>query len=558
MDVEPAKVEATLARLQPQLAAQDFELLARLWSTLVLVMQLVRAQRASIARLRRLFGQSSTEKTREVTGAASTDSAGPGAEPAVADGEPQTDTSDAADSGTSTEAQPPKPKGHGRHGACDYPTALEHTVLHAELKVGELCPLCERGKLYELKEPARIVRIVGQPLLAALCWRCQRLRCATCGHVFTAKAPQQAQGPKFDETAVSMIALVRYGVGLPHNRLERLQRNLQTPVSSSTQWEALEQNESTFRPAFNELERVAAQGAVVHNDDTYVRILEFMGDRLAKQLKDGQLPDPDRKGLFTTAIVSITEHGPIALFYSGRKHAGENLATLLTARSAELDPPIQMSDALNRNVPNGHAVVEANCTVHARRGIVDQFPNFPTECGALLESFRTIFRVDAQCKKDKLSAEQRLLVHQTQSKPAMDEMHRFMTEQLTQRKVEPNSDLGKAYNYMLKRWEKFTVFLHKPGAPIDNNICERALKMAICQRRNSLFYRTQRGAKIGDMFTSLIHTAELHRENPFDYLTALQRHARAVADNPAQWLPWNYRATLARLTEIAAAAAVQT
>lgn len=523
----------------------------------MLVMRLVRAQRTSIARLRRLFGLSASEKTRQVTGAGSADSAGSDKEPA-ADGAPQADASagDAAVGG-STETSASKPKGHGRLGASDYPTATQHAVLHAELKVGELCPLCERGKLYELKEPARIVRIVGQPLLAALCWNCQRLRCAACGHVYTAKAPQQAQGPKFDETAVSMIALCRYGVGLPHHRLERLQRNLQTPVSSSTQWEALEQNESTFRPAFEELERTAAQGSVVHNDDTYVRILEFMGDRLAKLLKDGQLPDPDRKGLFTTGIVSITEHGPIALFYSGRKHAGENLAILLTARAPELEPPIQMSDALNRNVPNGHTVVEANCTLHARRGIVDQFPNFPAECRTLLELFRTIFIVDAKCKQDKLSAEQRLLVHQTQSKPAMDELHRFMTEQLTQRQVEPNSDLGKAYNYMLKRWDKFTVFLHKPGAPIDNNICERALKMAICQRRNSLFYRTQRGAKIGDMFTSLIHTAELHGENPFDYLTELQRHARAVADNPAQWLPWTYRATLARLSELAASASAK-
>jgi hypothetical protein len=100
---------------------------------------------------------------------------------------------------------------------------------------------------------------------------------------------------------------------------------------------------------------------------------------------------------------------------------------------------------------------------------------------------------------------------------------------------------------MLKRWDKFTLFLRVPGAPIDNNICERALKMAICQRRNSLFYRTQHGATVGDMFTSLIHTAELHGKNPFEYLTALLRHARAVAEQPADWMPWTFEATLAAL-----------
>jgi hypothetical protein len=274
-----------------------------------------------------------------------------------------------------------------------------------------------------------------------------------------------------------------------------------------------------------------------------------MGEARAKLLNDGQLPDPERTGLFTTAIVSITDDGPIALFYSGRKHAGENLAKLLTAREPDRDPPILMSDALNRNVPKGHAVVEANCAAHARRGIVEQFPNFPAECRHVLELMRTVFSVEAVCKQYALSPQQRLLVHQRESQPVMDELHQWMTAQLAQRLVEPNSDLGKAYDYMLKRWDKFTLFLRQPGAPLENNICERALKMAICHRRNSLFYRTQHGASVGDMFTSLIHTAELRGQNPFDYLTRVQRHASAVAENPADWMPWTYQATLDRLAE---------
>jgi hypothetical protein len=107
---------------------------------------------------------------------------------------------------------------------------------------------------------------------------------------------------------------------------------------------------------------------------------------------------------------------------------------------------------------------------------------------------------------------------------------------------------------MLKRWDKLTLFLRRAGAPLENNICERALKMAICHRRNSLFYRTKHGANVGDMFTSLIHTAELHGQNPFDYLTEVQRHAKAAAENPQDWLPWTYQATLARLSEPRAAA----
>ena len=138
-------------------------------------------------------------------------------------------------------------------------------------------------------------------------------------------------------------------------------------------------------------------------------------------------------------------------------------------------------------------------------------------------------------------------MHQTESQPVMERLHAFMTEQLEKKLVEPNSDIGKAYSYVLTRWEKLTLFLRKAGAPLENNIAERGLKMAICHRRNSLFYRTQNGASIGDMFTSLIHTAELHGQNPFEYLTEVLRHSRLASEQPADWMPWTYKATLARL-----------
>ena len=100
---------------------------------------------------------------------------------------------------------------------------------------------------------------------------------------------------------------------------------------------------------------------------------------------------------------------------------------------------------------------------------------------------------------------------------------------------------------MLKHWAKLTLFLRVPGAPLDNNVCERALKKAILHRKNALFYRSLAGAHVGDVFMSLIHTAELNGIAPFDYLVALQRHQQAVALDPTEWLPWNYEATLAEL-----------
>jgi hypothetical protein len=95
---------------------------------------------------------------------------------------------------------------------------------------------------------------------------------------------------------------------------------------------------------------------------------------------------------------------------------------------------------------------------------------------------------------------------------------------------------------MLRHWEKLTLFLRQAGAPLDNNVCERALKKAILHRKNALFYKTQNGARVGDLFMSLIYTCQLNEANPFDYLTQLQRHADAVAASPELWMPWNYRA----------------
>jgi hypothetical protein len=94
---------------------------------------------------------------------------------------------------------------------------------------------------------------------------------------------------------------------------------------------------------------------------------------------------------------------------------------------------------------------------------------------------------------------------------------------------------------MLNHWGPLTLFLREPGAPLDNNIVERSLKKAILHRKNALFYKTQNGARVGDIFMSLIHTCELNRENPFAYLVELQRHWMEVASNPADWMPWNYR-----------------
>jgi transposase len=251
-----------------------------------------------------------------------------------------------------------------------------------------------------------------------------------------------------------------------------------------------------------------------------------------------------RTGLFTSGVVSTREGRKIALFFSGRKHAGENLTDVLAQRAEDLAPPIQMCDALSRNLPAELETIVANCLAHGRRQFVDVVESFPEQCAHVLKSLAVVYRNDATARERTLSAEARLLFHQAESGSTMEELHAWLAGQLEDRLVEPNSTLGGAISYMLRHWEKLTLFLRVPGAPLDNNICERILKKAILHRKNALFYKTENGAHVGDVFMSLIYTCEFCGANPFDYLTELERHADELAANPERWMPWNYRSTL--------------
>jgi len=173
-------------------------------------------------------------------------------------------------------------------------------------------------------------------------------------------------------------------------------------------------------------------------------------------------------------------------------------------------------------------------------------PNFPEPCRYVLESLGEVYGYDAQAAELGLSPEERLRFHQEHSQPVMEKLHAWLQAQFEEKRVEPNSGLGHAINYVLRHWDPLTLFLRQAGAPLDSNLVERALKKAIRHRKNSLFYKTENGAEVGDLFMSLIHTCELNDVNTFDYLIALQKHAAEVAKNPAAWMPWNYGEALGR------------
>jgi transposase len=546
IDVDQTQLQAVLRRVEQALDAKDAGLIRAVFQSYAYVAGLVEDKNTSIRRLRQLFFGARTEKTDAVVGRKTEKPASTGPEDAAAETEVAGGEAEAA-AAPDADPQPASP-GHGRNGADAYRGAARVDVPHPSLTAGDPCPACGQGTVYE-RVPGVVVRITGQPPLAATVYRLQKLRCHLCGQVFTAPAPEAAGSRKYDATAGSMIGLLKYGSGLPFNRLEGLQGHLQIPLPASTQWDVVQAVAANLTPAFAELIRRAAQGDVLHNDDTTVKILELMASRRGS----GDPADAEgkgsgaglRTGLFTSGVVALGGGHRVALFFSGSQHAGENLAQVLKLRAAALPPPIQMCDALSRNLPGELQTILAHCLAHARRQFVDVYDRFPEQCRYLLEALAVVYRNDADARQRQLSPEARLRWHQEASQPAMQELHAWLTRQLDEKLTEPNSALGGAIRYMLRHWERLTLFLRQAGAPLDNNLCERALKKAILHRKNALFYQTRNGARVGDLFMSLIYTCQLNDASPFDYLTQLQAHADQVAADPGRWMPWNYRAARA-------------
>jgi transposase len=513
------QLEALVGRIERQeLESDDYRLILKILQSYDYLTRLLQDDRVKLARLRKILFGAATESTGNVLKGKSEPSA----------------TAD-----TSSEKELERPKGHGRNGADAYQGAAQIIARHEALEVGSPCPECGQGTLYEIP-PGVAVRVTGQAPLAAKVYRIQKLRCKACGHVFKARTPAEAVGAKYDASAAAMIGLLKYGSGMPFNRVERLEGNLGVPLPASTQWGLVAAQATVLRPVYDALIRQAAQWELFHNDDTGVKILESMG--LKPPGGEGASGEESKRtGTFTSVVIARCAEHEAALFFSGHQHAGENLGDVLRARAEDLDGPIQMSDGLSRNIPKDFETVVSNCLVHARRYFVDVVENFPEEVEYVLESLQAVYRVDAAARRRNLSPGKRLKLHQAKSQQVMDRLHGWLERQFDQRLVEPNSGLGQAIAYMLKHWEKLTLFLRKAGAPLDNNIAERALKRAILHRKNALFFRTAHGAAVGDLYMSLIHTCDLSGVNPFDYLVAAMGHSEDVESDPSAWLPWNYR-----------------
>src|SRR3989441_6885369 len=341
--------EALITRLERDaVTAADRRVLVKVLTFYFWLLFALREAKLSLKRLKALvFGEKAKKREPPESGGGVDGGGGQGgsgvvtAEPSVKQGQEERGQSEAG----------ARRSGHGRQSAGVYREAHRMECRHEELAVGDRCPACGRGRLYRL--PAGIeMRVDGNALLSAIRYELEKLRCSACGAVFTAALPAEAGEEKYSARARAVLALGRYYLGLPLYRLEGYQAMVGVPVPDATQWDQIERVADCGYVVFQHLECLAAQGELIYQDDTTVRILALIAENHHAQAHaetQGIARSKDRTGMYTTALVVRVGERTICLYYSGRSHAGENLKALLEQRQAHLGKPLVMSDALSRN-----------------------------------------------------------------------------------------------------------------------------------------------------------------------------------------------------------------
>jgi len=473
----PKPIELTLEdrtglieRIKSNMSTDDTELLIGLIDFNLWLQFSLHEKSISINRLQKLFGNK-TEKRKKKKKSDSgsnepenkADSSGapdnnPVSDPSNTDGE---DNSKALEPESTTNVRKYVPN-NGRLGHEQY-TGAEIIPIKAPFKPGDPCPeeLCS-GRLRMVKA-GNIIKIVGQSFAKALHYEIETLRCNLCEKYFSGELPEHVSNDKYDSAFKSQLSVHRHYLGVPAYRLEGYQRFMGVPLPDSTQFEKIEEVANAAYPAFMHMEKMAANGRLAHGDDTKVKIKSIMKE-------NRELEEKARKGMFTTGIISFNGEHTIHLFYSGRKHCGENMMVLLEKRDTNLPDLQYMCDALGSNMPPGLKAVLINCLVHGRRNFIDIEKYYPDECKVVIDAIAVIYKHEAEVKGQKLNDEERLEYHKTHSIRPMENLHAYMQKQLDEHLVEDNSSLGKAYRYMIKHWHKLTQFLRIPGAPLDNNI----------------------------------------------------------------------------------------
>ena len=369
-EVDLAEIERALAVVEQQLGeeiARPLRLLL-IWSRTVL--GLLEKNNLSLKRLRRMLFGPRSERTSDLLGEEQPKSSPGGETPPDSTSSTETSSTEASSSDQASRKRRPR-KGHGRIPASAYTGCRPVIVTHEAFSPGDSCPQCQQGTLYRSKDWVMKVRLIGQPPIGGTRYELERLRCGTCGKTHVAEPPEDMGANKCDISVASTLGILHYGQGMPWNRIAQMQQAAGIPLPASDQWELCRDALDRGLAAVHQhLLWEAAQGDLVHHDDTRMQVLQWTAQlKLGQPLRED---DPGRTGVFTTSILSMASQRPtIALFFTGVYHAGENLRRLLEQRRKGLEWPMQMCDPLSCNMPKDLQTILANCLSHGRRKFAD-------------------------------------------------------------------------------------------------------------------------------------------------------------------------------------------
>ena len=533
--IDPAEVDLLIEKFeQNKLSDQDRKVISGLLRTLLYLVAELQDKKATLLRLREMIFGRKSEKRKKADPESSQDEekkdAAGNTDKGVAKDQVEMERNEKSES----EAAQPKKPGHGRIPASAYRGAKKVYCRHSELSSGSPCPdpKCE-GKVYPVIRPHGFIQFTGSPVINATHYLQEVVKCGSCNREYEAPLPEGVKPQKFDETADAKIVIIRYVAATPGFRLAGLQQMCGIPLPISTIHERCVAVAEVLLPIYKEMEKDAANAKILYGDDTWLRILELMKENEAKS-------KGERVGIQTTGIVAEREDGvKIALYLNGRRHTGENVERLLEKREDNLGPVIRMGDAAAANWSGNDESIECYCLTHARRKFAELEKVYPKSCGYALDQIAKIYGHEAAAKE--MSDEERLAYHQKQSLPIMSELKEWMERELREKRVEPNSSLGKAMAYFQNHCEKLAQFCQVAGAPIDNNVAEQALKAPAMIRKNSYFFKTSNGACVGGIILSVLISCRLNGRNIWNYLVWVLRNMAEVERNPRAFLPWIYK-----------------
>jgi transposase len=457
----------------------------------------------------------------------------------------------------------PKEKRKGGKNKLPLGNIIAHT-LSAEEKI---CPCC-KNKMHKQRPKTRTY-VLALPMLSTETHVSESYRCLSCDVQETANKRNDIANEcigRYHFSAVSSLATLRYQCGMASYRMENMSDALGIKVADSTQWYLFENAASIVQPFVCYLEKEVANAPKQHVDDTHNIILDLVKGIEKEQeqaLQQGKDPQKVRSGIHTTNLTGVFPEGRIVLYKTGLHHACEILAQILSKRTID-EQIIIMADAASANtskinLQENENIKIANCNSHTIRKFKDLadketetalkncIKNHETSeyLNYFLFRYKTIFKNENLTKN--MTPKERLYFHQNNSLPLMLEMKNKIEQDIHNKIFEPNDETGKVYKYFSNHFIKLCVFCYFEGAPVCNNLSERMLKSIIRHRKNSLFFKTQLGATVADILTSILFTAKENNLNSVEYLRDLLIYQNLWNQNPKDWLPWNYLDTINKI-----------